>query len=319
MKKIAFRKPISHRRPLPGMPAAPKFLNDLYCDLRDRRLLLPIAALLVAIVAVPLLLSNSSPAPLPPAVPAATDQAAAVTPAVLAESSGVRDYQKRLVALKRTNPFEQQFTNQPKSASVRVDSGNADGSITVQGSGSSTTPAPTSSSPSSTATTGTSVAVPTNTGAPSTSGAPPSTSGAPTVNPTGSPSGGSDPGSPAPDDSSGEPTLYTGTADITFGPLGDATRYRAVKRFEMLPDEKLPVVAFLGLSVDAQRGYFLIANDVSETSGDGSCSPKRPSPCQILALSIGDQRTLKVEVKQQTYRLRLTGTNIDQISDPGGN
>ena len=43
-----------------------------------------------------------------------------MSPAVLVEAPGVRNYRKRLAALKRTNPFEQQFAEVPDSASVEV-------------------------------------------------------------------------------------------------------------------------------------------------------------------------------------------------------
>jgi hypothetical protein len=49
------------------------FLNDLYRDLRDRRLLLPIAGLAVAIVAVPMLIGGGSEATAPPPTPAPVD------------------------------------------------------------------------------------------------------------------------------------------------------------------------------------------------------------------------------------------------------
>src|SRR5206468_1313297 len=52
---------------------APEFLNNLYRDMRDRRLLLPAAALLVCLIAIPQLLSSSStPAPAAPTVPVTT-------------------------------------------------------------------------------------------------------------------------------------------------------------------------------------------------------------------------------------------------------
>ena len=83
-----------------------KFFNDLYRDLVDRRMLVPVIALLVAIVAVPVLLKSEPPAPAPPAAAAApaegTDE---VSPAVLVSDPGVRDYSKRLSALKKKNPL----------------------------------------------------------------------------------------------------------------------------------------------------------------------------------------------------------------------
>ncbi len=105
------------------------------------------------------------------------------------------------------------------------------------------------------------------------------------------------------------------TVDVTFGPLGHAKRYRGVKRFEMLPDDKNPVVAFLGLSADAKRGYFLLSSDVTETSGDGKCEPGRPAPCQMVKLKVGDQRLVTAGVEPETYRLRFTSVDREPAAN----
>jgi hypothetical protein len=304
-KAISAKRP-SSERPRSGKPAAPKFLTDLYGDLRDRRLLLPIVALVAAIIAVPMLLSSSSEPSVPLAPPPESEEATAVTPAVVVESAGVRNYQKRLVALKRTNPFDQQFTAQPESASVSVEDG-GDSSVAVDG---------TSSSTSSTADSGATTSSSSSVSVPSSSDPSVSVTESTTVEDVESGGTESETTTETVDE---EPRLYTGSADITFGPTGDAKRYKGVKRFEMLPNEKRPVIAFLGISVDAERAYFLVASDVSDTSGDGHCSPEAPAPCEILALSIDDQRTLTVEATQTTYRLRLTGTQLEPVADPSGN
>ena len=72
---------------------APPFLDNLYRDMRDRRLLVPALALLVALIAVPLALSSSSATTAPPPVPPAAASSgagheAATSPAVLAEQPG---------------------------------------------------------------------------------------------------------------------------------------------------------------------------------------------------------------------------------------
>ena len=89
----------------------PRAVEDLYRDMRDRRLLLPALALIVAIVAVPFLLTTpKEPAPVPAAFQP-PEGSEAVAPAVLAEEEvGVRDYRKRLDELKSKNPFADSFT-----------------------------------------------------------------------------------------------------------------------------------------------------------------------------------------------------------------
>ncbi|HYH60863.1 MAG TPA: hypothetical protein VD766_03260 [Solirubrobacterales bacterium] len=94
----------------------PAFVSDLTKDMRDRRLIIPAVALLIAIFAVPMLLA-SDPEPVLPAAPAAVDpDAAALEPGVLAvQEVGVRDFRKRLDSLARKNPFGDRFaTEEPK-------------------------------------------------------------------------------------------------------------------------------------------------------------------------------------------------------------
>ena len=89
-------------------PQPPQLLTDVYRDLRDRRLLIPVIALLVALVAVPMLLGSKTPPPVPPAPAASVDlkDAAAVQSAVFVENASVRNYRKRLEPLKAKNPFD---------------------------------------------------------------------------------------------------------------------------------------------------------------------------------------------------------------------
>ena len=79
---------------------APAFLNDLYYDLRDRRLLLPLALVLVAIAAVPFLLgSKPKPVPAPPGggIAAAVGDGGSGSKLTVVEAQpGLRDYHKRL-------------------------------------------------------------------------------------------------------------------------------------------------------------------------------------------------------------------------------
>jgi hypothetical protein len=105
----------------------PAFVSDLYRDLRDRRLLVPALALVAALVAVPVLLSTDSPSAPAPAPPPPRE-ATAAQPAVLAENVGIRDYRKRLEALKSKNPFEQKFALPTPESVALEDQGSAEAS-----------------------------------------------------------------------------------------------------------------------------------------------------------------------------------------------
>ena len=290
-----------------GASSEPGFIANVYADLRARRLLIPLAAIAVAIVAVPVLLA-SDPDPVPtPTGPVSPEGAAAVSPAVLVEAPGVRNYHKRLAALKRTNPFEQQFGEVPDSARVEVASGESDPTVSVAGEqvGDPVAAAIADTTAGSTAA---DVSVSSDASEPGDSSADQrggeSAAGAQVSTDTGSG-----------EVTTAEASFDAATVDVTFGPLGNAKRYTGVKRFEMLPDDKHALIAFIGLSADAKHGYFLLSSDVTETSGDGSCEPGRPAPCQIVKLAVGDQRLVTAGVEPETYRLRFTGVDREPAAN----
>ncbi len=256
----------------------PTFANDVYRDLRDRRLLIPTLALLVALIAVPVLLAKGSPPPPPPSVPPAVESTQ-VEPAVLAEQVGIRDYGKRLEALKSKNPFKQQFTL-PESTSSAVENVSSSSESSVSSSSSGSSLGSTSTSTGSAA-------------------SEPSTVDSGAAEPTGA----SEPSSAQATKT--ETKLITRRIDVAIGPLGETKRLDHVSDLEFLPSADDPVVAFLGTSESGKRAAFLVSDDVVESDGDGSCS----DPCQFPTLKVGEQRYLHVQPEgapqEITYRLKL--------------
>lgn len=275
----------------------PRFLSDLYRDLRDRRLLIPIAALLVGLVAVPVALSSGSEEPAPPPAAAAVDTADAtqVQSAVLADSTGIRNYRKRLEALKNKNPFKQQFVT-PSASQVGIEE-STDLAASTQSAGTGPVLSP-------------SDAADLSASAPSRSGAR---------------VGGGDPGSISPVGPA-EPTtitkpvkpdvrFYAGRVDLTVGPLGQAKKLRGVKPLEMLPSQQKPVVAFFGLTADADRAIFVLSRDVTMTDGDGECIGRAGGVCQFIELAPDDQRFIHL-ADGSIYRLRVLDTDVVRVPDP---
>ena len=85
----------------------PAFVSDVYKDMRDRRLIVPAVALLIAIVAVPVLLA-SDPEPglagcrLPPSIPTRLQSSPACSPS---RRSGFATYRERLDSLDAQEPL----------------------------------------------------------------------------------------------------------------------------------------------------------------------------------------------------------------------
>jgi hypothetical protein len=271
----------------------PQFVQDVVRDLRDRRLLLPAIALLVALVAVPVLLASSSePAPASPVAPPSTEAAEAVAPAVLAEQSGIRDYRKRLDSLDQKDPFDQKFAK-PEPSDVAIEE-------TSSGATSTGTSAPVSSAPNPSLEDALAQAT----------GTDPASSGSSQP----SDPGGSSPVNVSEPDNGGgndkpEIRFVVGRVDVSFGPVGDAKEMDGVRELDFIPDGKDPIAAFIGLAGNGDQAVFGLTPAVVETRGEGSCSPKKPDPCQFLRLAEGESRVLKTSTGK-AFALKLLETHL---------
>jgi hypothetical protein len=289
---------------------APKFFSDLYRDLSDRHLLLPLVALLVGIVAVPMLLSSSSEPAVPPAPAADIADTSQLDAAVVVSNPGIRNYRERLDALKAKNPFQVPASSGKDGTATTTTSDSGDsGSAATPGGSTASTPS-TGSTPSSS---------PSSTGSTS----PPSVSvdtGSDTGGTTTTPSSdttdtGGDTGS-TPGDVKPETRFYASRVDVNVGPVGKAKEIDGVKQLDFLPDRKTPVVAYLGL-VNDNSALFSVNPGVVETQGQGDCAP-RGNTCMYLSLKVGqEQRFVYGDAEDATiYRLKLLDTRIVRVQDP---
>jgi hypothetical protein len=265
----------------------PQFVDNLYRDMRDRRLLLPAAVLLVALIAVPVVLkSNSSTAPPPPAA-ASAGKATAAEPAVLTRQLGVTNYRKRLDAFKSKNPFRQHFTSLPGSAKLSTSSSLDTSSSTTTTSSSTSTTSPST--------------LPSSTSSPTTSSSPTSSSI------SSSPTGSTSPSTTNNHTHHHKPILFyvKRQIDVKVGPQGNVVEKDGVKQLSFLPNGASPLVAYLGSNEAATRAFFQVSSDVTSATGDGRCFPA-PSACQFLVLKKGDVETFDYSPDPGTpYKLKL--------------
>jgi hypothetical protein len=264
-------KPVKPAKSAPKVQA-PGFVNDLYRDLRDRRLILPAVALLVAIVAVPMALSSTSE-PIPPAPAAAIpDDASAVAPAVVREQLvGVRDYRERLDDLKESNPFKQKFTidETPDEEVVEVVP--------------PPTPAPGGGNP-----------TPTSEPVVAPDSSNPDNAPAPVDNDANNDS--------VPDN---EILILSSRVDVKVGKIGEQKTIKDVKQGTILPERDTAIVMFLGANDDLTAAHFLVTGDVTASTGDGRCGPSAQD-CQLLELKAGESRTFDYGPDGTKYRLKVT-------------
>lgn len=256
----------------------PAFVADFYYDLRDRRLLLPIALVLVAIAAVPFLLGGSEPE-LPPPSPAAgagaaKTQTASASLAVVEATPGLRDYRKRLDSRTATNPFKQRYTGLPESAKVEststsssVSGGSGDGSIVIE-----------------------------------------EEIGEETVTSPGGGGGEGDEASPPL-----ELVIAAQVRRVETKPDGSEERgelevRKNVPVLAKLPGKKTPVVTLMGANLRTERLVFLVAHEVSAISGEFACVT-RAEVCELLEVGLGTLLDYTYEPSGAHYEIKVTGVD----------
>ncbi len=268
--------------------SVPKPLENVFRDLRDRRLLPLVVVLIAAIVAIPLLLSTDPEAPrrctrgtLSSAESAQDIGGAEITdPVVLAEVPGIRNYRKRLDSFSEQNPFEQQLTGVPKSIADAQAEAEAEAKDAVDDA--------TARRDGGTGDTG---------------------DGGSTVGDTG---GSADPGTAT----TGAPETttktygYFWTIDAKVGVVGEAKEKTGVEMLDYLPGKSHPVVQFIR-GVGESSAVFVVSRSVGDTHGDGRCRP-HPDNCQFLALDVGESRTLEYEPDGLQYKIKLTGVHLER-------
>ena len=268
---------------------APAFLNDLYYDLRDRRLLLPLALVLVAIAAVPFLLgSKPKPVPAPPgggiaaAVGAGAEGGSKLT--VVEAQPGLRDYQKRLKHRTPTDPFIQRHTGLPPAAQVQTTQ-SAGGGSESSGEGSVTV----------TESTTTEV----------------------TEGGGKAPSGGSSPSGEGGGESAAQKyefviDLQIAHSEKTADGKAKMSEWEArhdVPILAQLPGKKTSVVTLLGANYQKRRLVFLVSHAVKSISGEYGCV-SRGEICELLEVAEGILLEFVYEPTGVTYAIKVTNASV---------
>ena len=232
-------------------------ITDTVRHLVSRRLLPFVVALLVALVAVPLVLAREPDPVAPPPAPApatAEKVAAPAQPVVALASDGTAGRRRRVLGA-RKNPFEPARAPKPRTSMAKAPAQPAATAGTPApagsgGSGSFAAPAPSS---------------------PPAAAAPAPAAGA------------------APEKRAAKRHVLT----VNFGSADAAELDRiGLDRLDALPDEDEPLLIFLGVSADG-RARFLLDTGI-EAQGDGICKPD-PATCETIELREGDTEFFDVK------------------------
>jgi hypothetical protein len=248
------------------------FLSDLMADLREKRLL-PVALLLVvALVAVPVVLAKpfEAPAPLPPDQTAQESLPDAASDLIVAS-----DFTGKGSAL---DLFDPRDPFRPPEAITKRE-GTRDSAART-----------------------------------SDTAAGPSTSDAGSA---GGDSGGGDTGGSGGGDTGGGGTgvtpsppvtrtsLYTYVIDVTFRANTRTRRVKGMRRLDMLPSQRSPLLIFMGVGAGGNNAVFLVDSTL-QGFGEGRCRPSS-SDCSFLYLGAGSEHQFNND-EGDSYILR-----VDQI------
>ena len=248
------------------------FLLDLWQDLQAKRLWPVAAVLLLALVAVPVVLSKSSETP--PAAPVKTARKApdpkdlkALASVKLTETDESRG--SSLDTFDPNNPFRPPAAIEKRT---RQDAEGAPSTATSGGTGDD------------------------------------AGSGGGSTGDDGGTTGGGDTGSTGGGDTGstggGTPTTtqYRYVVDLTFTVNGRKRHVKSMERLEMLPSEASPLLLFLGVSANAGNAVFLVDSTL-DAAGEGKCKP-RASECAFLYIGAGSEHEFTNE-EGDSYTLRI--------------
>jgi hypothetical protein len=271
-------------------------LRNVFQEIVERRLWPVALVLAVALVAIPVLLSNPasstpSASPVSPAAPATGTGGplSAFQPVVNTEGSKSSEIRKRLQGFQPKDPFKVQGLGGGGGS----EASGATGESTTLGAGTGTTLEPGAGG---------------DTSGSGTSGSGTSGSGTSGSGQSGSGTSGQ----------SGSITYFTWTATVRFG-IGDNADQldkKRLERFRALPSSENPVVVFMGVTTDGEKAVFLVST-ASGTTGEGDCEPD--DTCTFLYMKPGQTQSFEaVDEDDQvvTYKLKLIDTNVEKTDPP---
>lgn len=269
----------------------PGFVSDLYYDMRDRRLLPLVAFVLVAIVAVPFLLSGGSGESGPPRIePPVDDSVNASQLTVVKATPGLRDYRERLQKRSPKDPFQGPEAKPDLSAAqLGSEEDNGFESSEVTSSSTSTTTTSEGKTTETTRTTKEDGVVTTETETKTDE---------------------SDSAEGVPD----EVTLFAFAIDVrikksTTAPDGSTksgdpeTRARVISPAP-LPGEKTQVLTYAGMSPKTKNALFLVSDEVTSIFGEATCL-SGDQVCQLLEVEKGMPLTFVYGPASDRYKVTV--------------
>jgi hypothetical protein len=259
------------------------FILDLWHDLKEKRLWPVAAALLVGLVAVPVILAKpagtaSAPAPVPNASPADSTEALKQLAQVKLGDDEVGDG-STLGVFDPDNPFRP-----PKGAIKKQD--------TVDNASSA---GPDTGTP---------------TGSDDASGG----AGGGTTGDTGTTTGDTGGIGDTGDGTTTTTTVYKYVVDVTFEANGRVRHIKGLEKLDMLPNQDAPLLIFMGVTANGGNAVFMVDSTLS-AAGEGKCKPSA-SRCAFAYIGAGSEYMFRNE-DGDTYRVKIDEIRKVKVSPNG--
>lgn len=297
----------------------PDFLLDIYYDLKERHLLPVAAVLLIAIVVVPIALTQSGPTeeetPISPGAIAGASSAEGSGQLVAQSAPRLRKYQRRLAHLTAKDPFVRHYVE-------RTAKGPEASTATSSGTGSTSSESASSVEPEYTESSAPSYTPPVET-SPGPTPSNPSNAESEPESPqanlkwfsyaidvrvvshgsaSASVSTESEPGVEA------EPGAEDGSSAA-----GKSTVRHNLPELTMIPSRETPALVYMGSTKDGKKALMLVSSDVKAIFGDAPCVLGSQT-CQLLAMEPELPETIVYGATGKTYTIELRKIRLVETS-----
>jgi hypothetical protein len=304
----------------------PDFLLDLYYDLKERHLLPVVGVLLIAIVVVPIALTQSGSTeeetPISGGAIAGASSAEGSGQLVAQSAPRLRKYQRRLAHLTAKDPFVRHYVEREAKQPEESTSSSTETESASSESSGSTEPEFTESSPSSSESPVDTSPSPTP-GNPSNPGGP---EGAPTnlkwysyaidvrvvSHGSASASASVSTSTVASASAESEPPAETESENESSTEGKSSVRHN-LPELTMLPSRSTPALIYMGSTKDGKKALMLVSSDVKAIFGDAQCVLGSQS-CELLAMEPELPETIVYGNTGKTYTIELRKIHLVETS-----
>jgi hypothetical protein len=109
-------------------------------------------------------------------------------------------------------------------------------------------------------------------------------------------------------------TVYKYVVDVTFEANGRTRHIKGLEKLDMLPSQDSPLLIFMGVTANGGDAVFMVDSTL-KAAGEGKCKPS-PSQCALAYIGPGSEYMFSNE-EGDTYRVKIDEIRKVQVSPVG--